>query len=283
MNKNSPPKVNIEGELLSPPVSLIKPVTIKKRTDKVAIVGFAPSSMSLAPFADETWEIWTLNNIYASMQIPRWDRWFEMHQGFRDYPPYHDVRMDAGAIVRGDARPATGVKIEHIEWLKGQTTERPIYTLKDEPDIQAAVKYPLDEVLKWCEKEKISPYFSNSISYMIALAIMDGYKLIGVWGVDMAASGEYSIERPSVEYWLGVAEKYATVYLPKECELLKSRLYGYESDKEFVIKAKTRYAELMNNHNKAVEQAKAAMDAANYFRGAAEDCQYFITNWGNGA
>jgi hypothetical protein len=257
--------------------------TVRKRTDKVAIVGFAPSSMMLAPFQDESWEIWTLNNIYTALPANRWDRWFEMHKNFREYPPMHDVRMDAGAIVRGDSRPAGGSKIEHIDWLKGQSPERPIYFLNDEPDIPAAVKYPLEEIKAWCEKEGLAPYFSNSISYMIALALMDGYKTIGVWGVDMAAGGEYQQERPSVEYWLGVAKKYANVVLPKETELLKARLYGYESDSEFVTKAKVRYGELMSNHNRAVEQAKQAMDAANYFRGAAEDCQYFITNWGNGA
>lgn len=258
-------------------------VTVKKRTNKVAIVGFAPSSMGLAPFGDDSWEIWTLNNIYASMAISRWDRWFEMHPTFRDYPPYHDVRMDAGAIVRGDSRQVTGERIEHIDWLKQQPSDRPIYFLKDEPDIPAAVKYPLPRILDWCKQEKLSPYFTNSISYMIALALMDGYTTVGVWGVDMAAGGEYQVERPSVEYWLGVAEKYATVILPKESELLKSRLYGYDGDVEFLAKWKTRHAELMGNHNKAVDQAKAAMDAANYFRGAAEDCQYFITNWGNGS
>jgi len=253
-----------------------------KRSNKVAIVGFAPSSLHKAPWQDDSWEIWTLNNIYSSGIVSRWDRWFEMHKEFRAYPPFHDVRMDAGAIVRGDSRPVTGAKVEHVDWLKAQTKDRPIYFLNDEPDIPAGLKYPLDKVLEWCEKEGVKPYFTNSISYMIALALVDGYTEIGVWGVDMAASGEYQQERPSVEYWLGVTKKYATVTLPPETELLKARLYGYESDSEFMLKAKVRYNELMANHNKAVEQAKQAMDAANYFRGAAEDCQYFITNWGNG-
>lgn len=254
-----------------------------KRTDKVAIVGFAPSSMHLAPFQDESWEIWTLNNIYSALPLNRWDRWFELHKNFREYPPMHDVRMDAGAIVRGDSRPAVGAVVQHVDWLKQQAPDRPIYFLDDEPDIPAGVKYPLDQVLAWCQQEGVAPYFTNSISYMIALALMDGYKTIGVWGVDMAAGGEYQQERPSVEYWLGVAKRYAEVVLPKESELLKARLYGYELDNQFVTKAKVRFQELMNNHNRALEQAKQAMDAANYFRGAAEDCQYFINNWGNGA
>jgi hypothetical protein len=261
-----------------------KPVApLKKRTNKVAIVGFAPSSLHLAPWLDDSWEIWTLNNIYSAVQVTRWDRWFELHKGFREYPPFHDVRIDAGNIVRGDSRPASGVKVEHVDWLKAQTPDRPIYFLKDEPDIPAAQAYPLDQIMAWCEKNGHSPYFSNSISYMIALALMDGYTTVGVWGVDMAAGGEYQSERPSVEYWLALVEKYGKLVLPKETELLKARLYGYEADSEFVTKAKVRFGELMGNHNRAMGQAREAENAANYFRGAAEDCQYFIQNWGNGA
>lgn len=271
------------GLNLAPIATAEKQPSPQKRTDKVAIVGFAPSSMGLAPFQDESWELWTLNNIYSALPLNRWDRWFEMHPNFREYPPFHDVRMDAGAIVRGDSRPAIGEKIEHVDWLKAQPPGKPIYFLKDEPDIPAGVKYPLPDVLAWCEKEGLFPYFSNSISYMIALALMDGYKTIGVWGVDMAAGGEYQQERPSVEYWLGVAKRYAEIVLPKECELLKARLYGYESDSQFVAKAKARHQELLTNHNRAVQQSREAELAASYFRGAYEDCQYFINNWGNGA
>ena len=256
---------------------------IQKRTDKVAIVGFAPSSMPLAPFEDESWEIWTLNNIYTAFDLPRWDRWFELHPNFREYAPFHDARMDAASIVRGDSRPV-GKKIDHLEWLKAQTPERPIYFLKDEPDIPAAVRYPIEAMKAWCAREDLATYFTNSISYMVALALMDGYKTIGVWGVDMAAGGEYQIERPSVEYWLAAVKGCgAKLVLPKETELLKARLYGYDHDSDFVVKARSRHAELIGNHNKALQQAQEAQAAAHYFRGAAEDCQYFMTNWGNGA
>lgn len=254
-----------------------------KRTDKVAIVGFAPSSMHLAPFLDDSWEIWTLNNIYTAFDLPRWDRWFELHPNFREYAPFQDVRMDATSIVRGDSRPATR-KLDHLEWLKAQTPDKPIYFLKDEPDIPAAVRYPIEAIKEWCAKEEFATYFSNSISYMIALALMDGYKTVGVWGVDMAAGGEYSLERPSVEYWLAAVKACgAKLVLPKETELLKARLYGYEQDSDFVTKAKVRHQELMNNHNRAMQQVADAQAAAHYFRGAAEDAQYFITNWGNGS
>lgn len=253
-----------------------------KRTDKVAIVGFAPSSMRLAPYADESWEIWTLNNIYASFDIPRWDRWFELHRNFREYPAMHDARMDVESLVKGDARPVVK-SVHHLDWLQQQAPERPIYFVEPQEDIPAAVPYPLEELKAWCQQHEFAAYFTNSISYMIAMAIAEGYKTIGIWGVDMAAEGEYQQERPSVEYWLGLARGLGIkVVLPKESELLKARFYGFERDNDFVTKMRTRQQELMNNHNQAVAQRDQADRSAWYMKGAADNCQYTINNWGNG-
>jgi len=253
-----------------------------KRTDKVSIVGFAPSSMRLAPFGDPSWEIWTLNNIYTALEVSRYDRWFELHRNFREYPPMHDARVDPQSIVMGDARPAVRV-VSHVDWLQQQPADRPIYFVEPQPDIPAAVPYPLEEIKAWCDHMKFAAYFTNSISYMIALAIAEGYKTIGVWGVDMAASGEYEKERPSVEYWLGIARGMGIeVVLPKETELLKARFYGWERDNDFVVKMRTRQNELMNNHNQAVAQRDQADRSAWYMKGAADNCQYVINNWGNG-
>lgn len=253
-----------------------------KKRDKVAIVGFAPSSMSLAPFKDDSWEIWTLNNIYACLNLPRWDRWFELHHNFREYPPMHDARIDPQSIVMGDARPVTRV-VNHVDWLQQQTPERPIYFVEPQPDIPAAVPYPLEGIKQWCALNRFVPYFTNSISYMIALAIAEEYKTIGIWGVDMAAEGEYEKERPSVEYWMGLAQGLRReVILPKESELLKSRFYGFEKDSEFVSKLRARQNELMLNHNNAAAQRDQANIAAHYMKGAADNCEYVIKNWGNG-
>ena len=253
----------------------IGPFPFKKK-DKVAIVGFAPSSMKLAPFSDETWEIWTLNNIYAAFDIPRWDRWFEMHKNFRKYPPHHENRVSVEAVVQGNERPVVKT-IDHLEWLKGQQG-KPIYFLQDEPDIPASVPYPIEEVKTWCQRHKWAIYFTNSISYMIALAIGENYNSIGIYGVDMAAAGEYEAERGSVEYWLGIAQTVGIdVVIPNESELLKAPLYGYHQDDPMVEKFKIRRHELFNNHNGAINQMNQARDSANYFKGAADDMDFVLS------
>ena len=46
---------------------------------KIAILGSAPSSLSLAPFGDETWKIWGCSpGVYPF--CPRADAWFELHR-----------------------------------------------------------------------------------------------------------------------------------------------------------------------------------------------------------
>ena len=274
----SPPlNLNSKGAVSPPEKEIPDPLFQFKKKNKVAIVGFAPSSMKLAPFGDPDWEIWTLNNIYAAFDIPRWDRWFELHPNFREYPPAHDSRVNIESIVKGDARPVAKT-LNHLDWLKKQPKEKPIYFLKHEPDIPAARPYPMPDVLEWCKHHNFAPYFTNSISYMIALAIGEGYQQIGIWGVDMAAAGEYEKERPSVEYWIALAQGLGIkVFLPKESELLKARLYGFQSDDALLAKLKVRKQELLANHNQAIQQTRESENMAWYFKGALEDQDFNIS------
>jgi hypothetical protein len=68
---------------------------------------------------------------------------------------------------------------------------------------------------------------------MIALAVYEGFKTIDIYGVDMAVGSEYGEQRPSCEYYIGIAKgKGIDIKLPAACDLLKSRfIYGFENDK----------------------------------------------------
>ena len=100
-----------------------------KRNDKrtVAIVGFAISSCSLAPYGDERVEIWTLNEAHEQPWMKRADRWFQMHK--RDF-------FEREENLFG--------KTEHLAWLK-EEHDFPIYMQYVEEDVPASVRYPLDE------------------------------------------------------------------------------------------------------------------------------------------
>lgn len=131
------------------------PAEAPRRT-KVAILGFT-QSFQKAPFGDPSWEIWGLNELY--MFVPRWDRWFELH---------------SRAVYEADKTRVS----DHVQKLMGMTC--PVYMHQRWDDIPGSVPYPLDAII-----QRFGNYFTNTISYMLALAIMEGFTEIGVYGVDM--------------------------------------------------------------------------------------------------
>ena len=178
-------------------------------TKKVAIVGAAPSSRELAPYEDESWEIWSLNFNYK--WIKRWSRHFDLHK----MSHHRDNNTD------------------HWQWMAKQ--DKPIYLQQSDPALKSSVTFPYDDVVKDCGGFE---YFTNSVSYMLALAIHEQVDELALFGCDMAqffgkngANGEYSFQRPSCEFYLGVAVgKGIKVTVASESDLLKKLcLYGYET------------------------------------------------------
>lgn len=200
---------------------------------KVAIVGFAPSSYLLAPFQDPEWEIWSLNEAYTLPGFTRADRWFEIH--IRD-------EID---VTQRDAN--------HIDWLRAQKA-LPIYMIRRFNDIPMSVKFPIENFIKRFKTN----YWTNTVSYMIALAVAEGFTTIAIYGVDMAQGSvqggpsEYAEQRPSCEYFIGWARaKGCTVIVPPQSDLLGSiGLYGYDGDgSRFKGKARARITELNGRMN----------------------------------
>jgi len=117
--------------------------------------------------------------------------------------------------------------------------------------------YPKEEIVR-----RFGNYFTNTISWMIALAIHKGYKTIGIFGVDMAVSSEYHHQRPSCEYFIGLARGMGiNVILPDEADLLKARfLYGFER------KLENQFAKKMNHSILSMKQRlqQAEMQQAHY-------------------
>lgn len=228
--------------------------------DKVAILGFAPS-YKLAPFNDDSFEIWGLGDLYT--MIPRYDRWFELH---------------TREVIEAHSR--TG---QFLDWLKQCTV--PLYMVKKFEDIPASIEYPREKIIA-----KYGCYFTNSVSWMIVMAIEEGFKEIHIYGVDMATGGEYESQRPSCEYFIGVASGMGIkVYIPDTSDLLKTPiLYGYEDGNPLYMKLMARKQELTSKLA-GIEQEEQAtrkhleeiLVAKNRFLGAIEDTDYYIRVWSN--
>lgn len=215
-----------------------------KRT-KLAIVGFAASSMDLAPYNDPSWEIVGLNQLYR--KIPRADRWLEIHRNWDEH------------VVVGT---------DHHKWLSEAPI--PIYMVDRVPTIPNSVRFPIERVM-----QGHPDYFTSTVAFGIALAIHEGFKEIGLWGIDLIVGDEYFYQKPCAEFWIGVAHgKGITVTLPHTTALCKqSHRYGYQTEPESLIK----FTEIVKRKNGLMDERHKLMIQLANVDGALQDCQM----WGD--
>jgi hypothetical protein len=200
------------------PEQPVQIVTFKlaRKKEKVAIVGFAPT-WPQAPFKDDNFEIWACNEFHMLGQ--RIDLLFELH-GRREI-----------AEKERDKE-----KQEHLNWMRN--AKIPILMQKHYDDIPNSIPFPRDYIV-----EKYGNYFTNTISWQIAVAIDLGFKEIHLYGVNMANDEEYASQRPSVEYFVGLARGMGImVYIPDQSDICKAwTLYGFEDEMATVIHKRIKH------------------------------------------
>jgi hypothetical protein len=195
--------------LISPSTGLRTPHSERRRN--VAIVGFGemvPAHSQLAPYNDPTWEVWALNhaNRCGFMKDDdgylRADRWFELHQ----------------LLAQSD---------EDMKWIR--ECQVPLYMTEPFPENPSALLYPLAQVLnRFSSTDSI--YFASSFAYMVALALMEGFETIGLYGCDLAVGREQVVENGNLAYWVGLARGMGrTVCIPGRSSLCRHpALYGFQ-------------------------------------------------------
>ena len=112
---------------------------------KFAICGFAASSRNLAPFDDPDYEIWGLNQLYR--HIPRASRWFDIHANWRE------------DNVEGT---------DHPGYLAQMGI--PIYMSEAQAEVPTSRSFPVDRAI---ERVAGTDYFTSTVAFMVALAIME--------------------------------------------------------------------------------------------------------------
>ena len=238
------------------------------KAPNVAVVGFSEGHIKEAPFGNPEWELWGINRLHTldEVQDKPFTRWFNIH----DLEKFH------------------GKDTEHLEFLTA--FEGPVYLRPQDVgkfDIPNAVPFPADLMVK-----QFGSYFNNTISWLLAYAISLEPKELGVYGVDMAQdailNAEYSQQRPSTEYFLGLASGMGIpVHLPAGSDLLKAtHLYGFEDAAPFTEKVLSRLQEVGQRKEQAKGhlaqlQAQTAelVNSINQLDGAMQDCQYWLRNW----
>lgn len=222
---------------------------------KIAIIGTAPSSRGLAPYADPSWKIWVCSA--GNMQaVPRVDAWFEVHASLL-WPENE-----------GFGRP-------YLEWLNKQAF--PVY-MRDNSLVPRAHIFPKDALIA----EFGRYFFTSSFAWMMAFAIKAGANEIGLWGVDMASKDEYILQRPGGHYFIQEAVRRGIrVTLPKESDLLQPPpLYGFDDATPFLRKLMVRKKELNDRLSQMRPQRDQLIGQITYLEGALEDVDYTISIWG---
>ncbi len=178
------------------------------RLRKIALLGGCDVTLQHAPWWDHTWELWA--HMSCRNQCKREpDVMFDLH------PPE----------LWKDERKKHWDKT-YFQWLKQNHV--PIYMQKHYEEVPASIEYPFTTMIT----EFPRGYMTNTVAYMIALALMEGVTHIALYGCHYNSHTEYGPQRGCAEYWCGIAEgRGVHVQIPPLCDLLNkpSLLYGYES------------------------------------------------------
>lgn len=218
---------------------------------RIALLGFAPSWKD-APFDDPSVEIFGLNELHK--YVPRWDRWIEVHD------------EDTLGVSKRDV---DGDQLRHLEWLKKDHGSKPIYMLPQFCDgrFPNAVPNRLDEMVS-----VFGRYFTSSIGFQLAYALLEGYEWIGMFGIDLASDVEYIHQRPNAEHLIGIAKGVGrTVYIAPSSALLKSSyVYGHEKEPSRVGNIKDVLTKNKASLNEKRDQTIATL---NTLDGAIQQCE----------
>lgn len=241
---------------------------------KIAVLGTAPTSRDLAPFADPSWQIWACSPGNRGGVLPRVDLWFEVHS-----PEEMKLKKNWDAWAR-----------EYFLWLAQQPF--PVVMQEKNDLVPRALVYPIHEVIAHF---KTRNWFTSSPAYMMALIIMrmeqrmkthpDEEMEIGIFGVDMAADQEaYSYQKPGCVYWIEKAQALGIkVFIPVEsCLGVAIPMYAYADNTHFLRRLWAVRDMVLPQRNAMVAQMNDLQQRIAFFNGALEQLTYFERTWADG-
>lgn len=233
---------------------------------KIALCGSAPSSSRSAPYGDPSWSIWGCSpGLYGV--ATRVDMWFETHlwePGQAWFSP------------------------EYVQWLKA-LPGRGVTLFTGAPDPESPVYQPSPveggKVLPWkellAEFDPSQFFCTSSLFWMMALAITLKPSKIGLWGIDMAATEEYEMQRAGLHFLTYEARRRGIeVGVPMESDLFTPRFrYGIDEWTHGYRKMRTRRFELEQRLAQAEAQQKESERSAYFMKGALDDSKYMSDTW----
>lgn len=181
---------------------------------KVALVGAEEHTRDNAPWDDESFDIWVVNEWALADWVKRFTASFDLHWS----NIYTDSRYDRSA--------------GYWEWLQ-QERGKPVYMQAVDPLVPDSVAYPLKEInaeflTNMTYEGRPVKNFKTSMSYLLAFAIYQGYDRIDTYGIELVGN-EYKGQNSNYAFWVGVAIGRG-VKVDHHCSrgMFDAPLYGYE-------------------------------------------------------
>ena len=143
---------------------------------KVCLIGGSPSE-ALAPYNDESFEIWAHGNQMNRHEGKRVTRIFEIHDELSEHDKWYPKWLvDKGIpMVVGKGFPLSGSHVKVFDYAKANAL--------------------------------MGQHLTSTPAYMMAQAILEGFTEIHIYGVEMAVDNhEYFYQRPSMYAWIAYAK-----------------------------------------------------------------------------
>jgi hypothetical protein len=198
---------------------------------KLAIVGSGPSTRDNAPWNDKDFTIWVLNEAATSEWVKRWDAVFQMHEP---------------EIYQGHNTKDPN----HWQFLQ-QKRDKPVYMQEVDNLVPDSVRYPLEEALELAEHK----YLASTISYAIALGLLQDFQEIHVYGVELSMT-EYQYQAECIRFWVGLAQGKlgkGRMVMHSGLHLFDAMLYGYEGNFAFGKEYFSERAQMFDGEWKSFE------------------------------
>lgn len=180
---------------------------------RLAIVGSGKQTRDLAPFDDPTFDIWVFNEAANAEWCKRWTACFQMHN--KDIYAGHNTKDP-----------------QHWQWLQREHGKQ-IYMQDIDPLVPNSARYPIEDAKRLAGVNM----FSTTFAYMAALAILQGYEVIKIYGVELSAS-EYEYQANGYLFWFGflrgrLGENVDSAVLYLDKNIFNVPFYGYEGSLSF--------------------------------------------------
>ena len=235
---------------------------------KICLVGSAPSSVRLGPYANPNWKIWACSP-GAFGVVPRSDAWWEIHRWEPGQPWFSP---------------------EYVNFLKNHSGK--VWMAEPIEDVKNCAVVPVEHLVK-----KYSPYFfTSSLAWMFAQAIEDiekeraqeiasgapiSHSAIALFGVDMSATEEYGYQRAGCQFFALLARsKGIEVGIPPESDLLRPPpLYGICETSHAWIKNVARIREVDARLAQAHAKLSQTTQEIQFLNGSKDDMTWQMNTW----